>query len=253
MAGQLTVTMAAVRAAALNTALPPGQVVGVALATLLTRMFPARLPGAPAIHRIVGGAAVSAGVGLTAWAIRERSRHAVGAFELERPESLVTSGPYALSRHPMYVGWWLIHLGAGFFSGSAWVLVTAPAAILAEHPAVLAEERVLAKTFGADAERYAATVPRYFRLLRRLPDDGALPVGKTVEIAYRRQLVAWLVPLSPAASANNATSRAGLASGQPGTTMRWSARVSEPETPRPSARWRRQPAWPSLRRRPPGP
>lgn len=181
MAGQLTLTLAAVRAAALNTALPPGQVVGVALATLLTRMFPARLPGARAIHRIVGGAAVSAGVGLTAWAIRERSRHAVGAFELERPESLVTSGPYALNRHPMYVGWWLIHLGAGFFSGSAWVLVTAPAAILAEHPAVLAEERVLAKTFGADAERYAATVPRYFRGFVRRGNLRSAVIGQRPE------------------------------------------------------------------------
>ena len=53
-----------------------------------------------------------------------------------------------MTRHPLYLGWWLLHLGIGVFRGSAWVLVTLPVAILAEHPLVLAEEADLARQFG---------------------------------------------------------------------------------------------------------
>jgi protein-S-isoprenylcysteine O-methyltransferase Ste14 len=61
----------------------------------------------------------------------------------------------------MYVGWALIHLGTGLCGGSAWALLSVPAATLAEYPGVLAEERRLVESFGAEAERYIATVPRY--------------------------------------------------------------------------------------------
>lgn len=157
-------TGSAARAAIRNTPLPPGQIIGMAAVAILCRAFPVMLPGPRAVHRVVGAALGSAGTALTVWALRERGRHAAGPFDLERPHALVTTGPYALSRHPMYVGWWLIHLGTGLYSGSAWVLLSVPAATLAEHPAVLAEERQLAQSFGSEAENYAATVPRYLRI-----------------------------------------------------------------------------------------
>jgi protein-S-isoprenylcysteine O-methyltransferase Ste14 len=144
-----------------NAPLPPGQIVGLAAVTILGRVVPVPLPGPRAAYRVFGAALGGTGVALTMWALRERGRHAAGRFDLERPESLVTSGPYALSRHPMYVGWWLIHLGTGLYRGSAWVLLSVPAATLAEHPAVLAEERRLVEAFGSDAENYLARIPRY--------------------------------------------------------------------------------------------
>ena len=94
-------------------------------------------------------------------ALRERRRVAVGSFDLERPDSLVTSGPYALARHPLYVGWWLVHLGIGVFRGSSWVLATLPLAALAEHPLVLAEEADLARQFGKHYDAYRSRVGRY--------------------------------------------------------------------------------------------
>jgi protein-S-isoprenylcysteine O-methyltransferase Ste14 len=154
----------AARAAIRNTPLPPGQIVGMAAVVILDRAFPVVLPGPRAVHRVIGAALVGAGTALVVWALRERGRHAAGPFDLERPHVIVTTGPYALSRHPMYVGWWLIHLGAGLYSGSAWVLLSLPTAALAEHSAVLAEERQLVQSFGSEAENYAATVPRYLRI-----------------------------------------------------------------------------------------
>jgi protein-S-isoprenylcysteine O-methyltransferase Ste14 len=122
---------------------------------------PASLPGSRGLHRTAGLVALAAGCALNVWALRERRRRTTGEFQLEQPESLVTTGPYALSRHPMYVGWWLIHLGVGVTRGSAWVAATLPTAALVEHFGVLREERALDRDFGDEFAEYCERVPRY--------------------------------------------------------------------------------------------
>ncbi|WP_309990852.1 methyltransferase family protein [Arthrobacter pascens] len=110
---------------------------------------------------MAGQGLLLAGVGLNLWALAERRRRSAGPFELERPKELVTSGPYALTRHPMYVGWWFLRLGAGTMAGSSWVLATLPPEVLAEHRYVLREEALLAELFGRSYPKYAEKVPRY--------------------------------------------------------------------------------------------
>ncbi|GAA1808070.1 isoprenylcysteine carboxylmethyltransferase family protein [Agromyces neolithicus] len=152
-----------------NLPLPAGQILGVATAVGLGRVRPAPLRGSRALQRATGAAAIAAGCALNAWALLERRRRTSGRFELEQPESLVTTGPYALSRHPMYVGWWFIHLGAGLLVGSAWVAATMPAATLVEHLGVLHEEHVLERGFPDEFAQYRRRVPRYLGLPRRSP------------------------------------------------------------------------------------
>lgn len=77
------------------------------------------------------------------------------------PERLVTSGPYASSRHPMYVGWWLIHAGVATSRGSAWPVVTMPLGMLVEHFGVVWEESMLLQEFGSPYADYQRNVPRY--------------------------------------------------------------------------------------------
>lgn len=144
-----------------NLPLPLPVVAAIALDLLLARFRPLPLPGPRSIHRTAGTALLSAGVGLNLWALAERRRYTAGRFELERPEDLVTTGPYAFTRHPMYVGWWLIELGAGTVAGSSWVFAALPAQLLLEHRYVLEEEAVLAGIFGQSYPDYAAKVPRY--------------------------------------------------------------------------------------------
>ncbi|MBT2596203.1 isoprenylcysteine carboxylmethyltransferase family protein [Arthrobacter sp. ISL-72] len=144
-----------------NVPLPPGQAAGLALDFLLHRLRPVPLPGSRSLQRTTGLGLILAGVGFNLWALAERRRRSAGPFALERPEELVTSGPYAITRHPMYVGWWLIHLGAGTMTGSAWVIATLPPAVLAEHRYVLREESLLAGLFGRSYADYADKVPRY--------------------------------------------------------------------------------------------
>lgn len=144
-----------------NVPLPAPVVAAMVLDLLLQRLRPLPLPGPRSLHRTAGAGLVLAGVGLNLWALAERRRRSEGPFALEKPEELVTSGPYAVTRHPMYVGWWLIQLGAGPLAGSSWVLVTMPAELLVEHRYILEEEATLAELFGQPYAEYAARVPRY--------------------------------------------------------------------------------------------
>ncbi|HEY9357061.1 MAG TPA: isoprenylcysteine carboxylmethyltransferase family protein [Arthrobacter sp.] len=149
-----------------NLPLPGPVVAAMAADLLLGRLRPMPLPGSRALHRVAGAGLVLAGVGLNVWGLAERRRRSPGPFALERPEELVVTGPYAFTRHPMYVGWWLIQLGAGVMAGSSWVLVMLPAELLVEHRFVLGEEVMLAELFGPSYREYAQKVPRYLGLPR---------------------------------------------------------------------------------------
>ncbi|MGM9471526.1 methyltransferase family protein [Pseudarthrobacter sp. YS3] len=152
-----------------NLPLPAGHVIGMAVDLLLDRLHPAPLPGSRSLHRRAGALLVFAGVGLNLWALQERRRRTVGRFALERPEELVTTGPYAVTRHPMYVGWWFIRLGLGTLAGSAWTMVTLPVLSLAGHPEVLREEALLAEHFDESYPAYAGRVRRYLGFPFRRP------------------------------------------------------------------------------------
>jgi protein-S-isoprenylcysteine O-methyltransferase Ste14 len=157
-----------------NLPLPAGSAVGVVLVLVLQRVRPVPLPGRRAVHRAAGSAALAAGCALNVWALAERRRRTAGEFQLEQPETVVATGPYAFSRHPMYFGWWLIHLGVGLLSGSAWVAATLPVAVLLEHfGGSMAEERALRSQFGDGYARYAERVPRYAGFPRRLSRAAA--------------------------------------------------------------------------------
>jgi protein-S-isoprenylcysteine O-methyltransferase Ste14 len=78
------------------------------------------------------------------------------------PKCLVTSGPYRLSRNPMYVavvtilfGWWLLWDSKPLL---VYVLVSAIAFYLR---VVLAEEPWAARTFGEEWRAYRDRVPRW--------------------------------------------------------------------------------------------
>ncbi len=137
-----------------NVPVPEPHLAGIATLMLLHALRPWALPGS--LHRRAGGSAIAVGAGVIAWAVA-----AAGQVDVEKPSRLVTAGPYAVSRNPMYAGWTLLHLGVGLNRGSAWTLATLPAASLLIHRAILAEETVLSDAFPADFEHYRATVHRY--------------------------------------------------------------------------------------------
>src|SRR2546430_730514 len=71
-------------------------------------------------------------------------------------------GPYRFTRNPMYVGLTLLTLGIGGLLARGWIVLLAPAALIAVHfLAVLPEERYLAAKFGDSYVLYKTRVRRY--------------------------------------------------------------------------------------------
>ncbi len=94
------------------------------------------------------------------------------------PAILMTGGPYAVSRHPMYVGELTLWLGWTILYGSISVLIGF--AVLGAVVARLAprEERALEAKFGDVYREYKARVPRWLGVARRdqVPaESGAAP------------------------------------------------------------------------------
>ena len=74
---------------------------------------------------------------------------------------LKTSGIYAWSRNPLYLGLYLMTAGAVLYCGCAAVLLLGLAAVGVHHRIVLAEEKFLLERFGRAYCDYAARTRRY--------------------------------------------------------------------------------------------
>lgn len=152
---------------------PEAHVAGLVVGALLQAVWPWRLVpdsgGTRTLARAAGGALAGTGLLVAGWAVR-----AVGDQDVERPAALVSTGPYAYSRNPMYVAWTALYLGVAFLFDAAWLLAALPAVALATHRTVRREERSLARAFGDEYRAYRRDVPRYLSLggLRGRPRHG---------------------------------------------------------------------------------
>ena len=78
------------------------------------------------------------------------------------PEHLVTSGPFGVTRNPMYLANTLLLIGVAFVSGIVWFLPLAfIAAFVTQKVAIEREEKVLAAKFGKKYRDYAKRVRRW--------------------------------------------------------------------------------------------
>lgn len=139
-----------------NVPLPEGHLAALAIGLALHKAVPLRLPAPTLVKRVIAPIIASLGVLVTTWAVV-----AVREVDVTSPAKLVTRGPYAFSRHPMYVGWTMAYLGATLMIGSRWLLVLLPPALAYTHRTVLREERCLASRFGQDYRQYRERVRRY--------------------------------------------------------------------------------------------
>ena len=122
-------------------------------------------PGLPAPW----GLGLGAGLGLAGLALIgaaaarfAAARTTVNPARPERSAALVTTGPNAWSRNPMYVGEVLAVLGFAL-AVNPWVGVPAAAAfaLFLDRVQIPAEERALAARFGAAYAAYRARVRRW--------------------------------------------------------------------------------------------
>ena len=127
-------------------------------------------PPAQIVALIVGTLLFFPGLGLVLWGRLALGRlyfvsSSLGA-QLYAGHRLVTHGPYALLRHPMYLGILLVGLG-GILIYHTWTMVFVALNFLGLLVRAWREEQVLAAEFGAQWDEYCRRVPRWIPRFRR--------------------------------------------------------------------------------------
>lgn len=96
------------------------------------------------------------------WTIREFRLAATSPSPYKSSTAIISSGPFGITRNPLYVGLNLIMLGVGFWFNSLWVLLALPPTFLVLlFGVVLREERYLEQKFGKEYLDYKNSVRRW--------------------------------------------------------------------------------------------
>jgi protein-S-isoprenylcysteine O-methyltransferase Ste14 len=127
----------------------------MAVGVILNARWPRRVTSTGLV-RLLGGPLIISGAVLAGWAT-----WAAGRVDLECPERIVAHGPYAVSRHPMYVAWTLIYLGVALVLNMSWLLVLLPLLGLLVHREARREESRLEDAFGEAYRTYRRRVRQY--------------------------------------------------------------------------------------------
>lgn len=91
-----------------------------------------------------------------------RAQTTFNPLQPETSSTLVSSGIYAVTRNPMYVGFLLVLVAWGVLLSSVWAMIGPIAFVIyIVRFQILPEERVLSEKFGADYLAYREKVPRW--------------------------------------------------------------------------------------------
>jgi protein-S-isoprenylcysteine O-methyltransferase Ste14 len=130
---------------------PSQQIIRLILSVVLIPLFV--LPGLghrfgfaqlPASIAVVADAVVVLGFAIIFLTFRANS-HAAAIIDVAPDQPVVSTGPYAMVRHPMYLGATLLLLATPFALGSAWAIIFAVMAVCALVWRLLEEERYLSQ------------------------------------------------------------------------------------------------------------
>jgi len=126
------------------------------------------------------------GLGIRCWA----------RGHLERRAHLSQTGPYALVRHPLYVGSFLLGLAFCLMTNVPWLAVAFVGGFLAAYvPKALREETFLHRRYGDEYARYAARVGAVVPSVRRRSDGAASPATERFtwhRVLRHREYLTWI-------------------------------------------------------------
>ena len=127
-------------------------------------LYPLRWPGLDDLAaRLVGYGLGAAGIALMVWALVTLHRAGTTMEPHKGADRLVTDGPFAWRRHPIYMGHVLIFLGLAQLTYNVWFAILAPVYALAVFwLAILPEERHLEERFGQAYLDYKERTRRWF-------------------------------------------------------------------------------------------
>lgn len=115
-----------------------------------------------ALEAWLGWTLVIAGLGLLGSFVAAFGRARTPVDVSQAATTLVTTGPYRLTRNPAYLGMTLVYVGIGVLSEALWTFVPLVIALAVVDRWVIArEERYLERRFGEEYLEYKMRVRRW--------------------------------------------------------------------------------------------
>jgi protein-S-isoprenylcysteine O-methyltransferase Ste14 len=140
-----------------NVPIPEAHLVGLLLGFILQRSIGILLFPNLKFLTILGLFLIVAGVSFAAWAVV-----VAGEKQMSSPANPIISGPFAISRNLMYLGWFDIYCGLALLINVPWLIVLLPVVLINNHFVdIRKEECLLTKKFSAEYPNYQKIVRRY--------------------------------------------------------------------------------------------
>jgi protein-S-isoprenylcysteine O-methyltransferase Ste14 len=110
---------------------------------------------------------------------------ALASGHVRKNEALATSGPYAYTRNPLYLGSLLIGMGFAVAARSWWVGVALVVMFFAIYVPVIRDEEAFLRQKFPEFDEYAQRVPRMFPRLATGTQEDEAPAGFSMDL-YRK-------------------------------------------------------------------
>lgn len=141
---------------------PPVLLVGMIVTGFVLQALVPLGFGRTALGQGAGVALVALALGLDVWASLTFRKARTTILPHRGTQALVSTGPFAFSRNPIYLGNLMILAGVGLLGGSLWHLVLVPVlALTILQLAIVREEAHLAANFAQVWFDYSAKVRRW--------------------------------------------------------------------------------------------
>jgi protein-S-isoprenylcysteine O-methyltransferase Ste14 len=101
-------------------------------------------------------------IGLSALTFRTFIKHGASVDHKKPTEVLITTGPFRISRNPLYLSGVILVFGMGLMLNSLWILgMLIPSTLLVQYGAIQPEEAYLLAKFDKKYVKYRSTVRRW--------------------------------------------------------------------------------------------
>jgi protein-S-isoprenylcysteine O-methyltransferase Ste14 len=109
---------------------------------------------------------------------------ALASGHVKKNEELATTGPYAYTRNPLYLGSIIIAVGFAAAAQSVWIVILILAMFAAIYVPVIGDEEAYLRSKFPDYAAYAARVPRFIPRLSSVSSPGS---GFSLELYLRHR------------------------------------------------------------------
>jgi len=142
--------------------MPPFWLAGFLLSVLVFALVVPDVTWPHVALRIAGAVLVLAGIALMLWAVAHFRRHNTSVVPHQLPDRIITTGPFARSRNPIYLGDVLVLIGVILWQGAFVCLVLVPVfmAILLRR-FIAPEEARMKQNFAGEYDAYTEITPRW--------------------------------------------------------------------------------------------